>query len=390
MPHKKIQTASIITFGCKVNQKDSEEWLSWLLQHNIEINDANPDAIFINTCTVTNNADKEALSIIKKLRKKHPSSLIIATGCGVKKKDSLFNTLEEIDYIIPDISENSEISHLFSSSVKKTINILPGSNRTRALVKIQEGCENYCSFCIVPFVRGNSRSKSEKDIIQEIQEKEAQGFLEVVITGINIGAYGASNTNKYQETKIATLLQNILQETSIPRIRISSLGPQYFSPKLIDVFTHPRICNHIHLSIQSGSNNVLEKMNRCYKTEDIIQITEILKKKAPLIAFTADIIVGFPGETEQDFLESCTLSQKIPLSKIHVFPYSIRTGTVAGNIKDQISEQEKIKRAKYLRSISGDVQQKFLENMIGKKVSVLFEQKHKNPYQGWSTNYCKC
>lgn len=300
-----------------------------------------------------------------------------------------FEKVMEVDYLLPDMKsvieflENNIQKRVDSSSKVGMTNAFPES-RSRALVQIQDGCDNFCTYCIIAPARGRSKSHSKTEIIEEINDRIKDGYNEVVLTGINIGAYGASTTKKPDESKFAELLEQILSKTDIQRIRLSSLGPEYFSDGLFEVLKNPRICRHIHLSIQSGSDTVLEKMRRQYIAKDVENIIKRLKKDVSDIAITTDIIVGFPEETDKEFKETLDFVKRNKLSKVHVFPYSIRKGTLAAEM-GQISPVIKQKRAKILQKEADKCRNEFIKGQIGKYVSVLWEGKQ----EGLTDNYIR-
>jgi len=261
--------------------------------------------------------------------------------------------------------------------------------RARALIQIQDGCDNYCAYCAIVAARGRSKNHPADQIIEVIKRYEKQGFTEVMLTGINIGAYGASSTKKPKESRLAELLEQILDETKIRRIRLGSLGPQYFSENLFRILKNPRICRHIHLSIQSGSDPVLKRMGRRYSVEDVERVIRRLQKDIPGVAITTDIIVGFPEETEAEFKETLDFVERNKLSKIHVFPYSIRPNTVAAKMK-QVSENVKKERAKKLEEVGHELRRQFIKSQLGKIASVLWHKELKpGVWEGLTENYIK-
>ncbi len=373
----------IKTLGCKMNFVDSERIAKELSTMGFEISEKNPDLIIVNTCTVTDNADKKSLSFAKSALKK--GKKVIITGCSVKiekekiaqnlPKALIFDNKEQIIEYLKELKEkkSSSKSNIFESP------------RTRAFVEIQTGCDTYCSYCIVPFTRGPSVNRDEKEIIQEIKELEEKNYKEIVLTGINLASWGASNTNKPEESRFSYLLEQILKKTNIPRIRISSVGAKFLDNYFFDLFSDPRICDHLHISVQSGSDQILAKMNRGHGTKEIISVAERAKKVRPNVALTSDFIVGFPGETEKYFLESENLAHQMGLAKMHVFPFSVRSGTVAEKMPEQISTQIKKERADYLKKVGDKLRKKFIANNLGSNRTVLFE----NDGLGWTKNYIK-
>ena len=325
----------IKTLGCKLNQYDSGKLLELLEENEIKTtnNPENAKVIIINTCTVTHSADHKSRQSIAHLKKFSPTAKVVIMGCGAEIDAEQYKKRKEVDLvsnneekIIKYIkTKSSELKATRKSKINKQHNEVnelwnrsKNNKRTRAIIKIQNGCENFCSYCIIPFTRGHSINVSEEEIINEIKKKENQGSQEIVITGINIGAYGAPKTTEPNKNRLTDLLKLILEQTNIPRIRLSSIGPQYFTDKLIQTINNPRICQHLHLSIQSGSNNVLKKMNRPYSIDSVIELVLKIRKQIPDIAITSDVIVGFPEETDTDFAETLQNLKKIKLAKTRI------------------------------------------------------------------------
>lgn len=393
----------IKTLGCKLNRYDSDQLAEQLILRGFEISadTNNVDLLVVNSCTVTNSADHKSRQAITHLKKQSPKAKVIVMGCGTKSNAEQFQKKEEVDFVsgnqeeILEYVNNSATLRLLKcdTSTKKSFDKLrmtqTNFERTRANIKVQNGCENYCSYCIIAFVRGDSESLPSHKIIKEIQKKEAEGFQEIVITGINIGAYGASLTTRPEENTLAELLEEILEKTSIPRIRLSSIGPQYFSNKLIKVLENTRICQHLHLSIQSCSNSVLKRMNRPYTIESVIKLAAKLRKVMPDIALTSDIITGFPEETDAEHQETLQKLEKVKLMKTHIFPYSVRNGTVAAKMQ-QVPQKKTMERKQDLAKANLKMRKDFIKDQIGKTKKVLFEFKNKQGYwQGYTDNYIR-
>jgi len=376
MPNIKIET-----LGCKMNFCDSEKLKNKLQKIGFTVflekdffNEKNKQKIdfaLCNTCCVTNLAEKKSRQKIAALKNLSPQKIII-TGCAVKvfakkwqQKFPDYLILPTLKEVITFFKQEFDKNKNYNNELKfTTVNINHGKSRTRKLIPIQTGCDNFCSFCIVPLARGRSISFSKTKIIEKIKQAEKIGFKEIVLTGINLAAWGCSNSNKHQESKFAFLLEEILAKTKNLRFRISSLGSQYLNKKFFQIFAHHRICDHLHLSIQSGSKKILKKMNRGHLIDEVLFIAENAKKIRSSVALTADFIVGFPTESEEDFQQSCLLTQKLSLAKLHVFPFSKRSGTLASKMKEQISVEIKKKRAKILREIGNQLRKKFLQKNI--------------------------
>ena len=375
--------------GCKNNRYELDQVILWCAKNNVEITvDEEADFCIINTCTVTHVADKKSRQLIRKTKNANPKLKTIVFGCAARMQKDVFKKIKEIDYLLDDLpsvlrflKKQLGAAHLVipSDSSRRRV-----EGRSRALVQIQDGCDNFCSYCIIAKARGQSKSKPVNRIIDETNQHIKNGFNEVVLTGINIGAYGCNRTTEPEENKLADLLKAILDQTDIKRIRLSSLGPQYFNEKLFKILKNPRICRHIHLSIQSGSDSVLKRMKRHYTIKQAEEIISRLKKEIPGIAITTDIIVGFPEETDEKFQETVDFVKQNELAKVHVFPYSIRPNTLAAKMK-QVSDEIKKKRVKVLQKIADDCRQKFIKSQINKKVSVLWER----PTEGLTDNYIR-
>ncbi len=370
----------IETLGCKMNFLDSEKLESQLIKRGFVFGDKDPDFTIINTCTVTNTADKKsrikAKNALKNVKK------VIVMGCGAKAMASKWSDLD--CEVCPDVGD---VLDFFEKQKPSSIPELPVISkkieRTRKFVEIQSGCDTFCAYCIIPFARGRSRSRSAAQIIAEIKKLEDQGYQEIVLTGINLAAWGASHTNKASESQFASLLSQILQQTGIPRVRISSVGAQFLDDPFFEIFSDKRICDHLHISIQSGSDSILSKMNRGHRTKEIRDAAQKAKNVRKDVAITCDIIVGFPGETDQNFQESVDLAQELGLAKLHVFPFSPRAGTLAEKMKDQISEEIKKERAEKLRLVGDELRLDFLQQNLGQKKQVLWEKKE----IGMTTNF---
>lgn len=370
----------IETLGCKMNFVDSERLAKELAPIGFEVvpADCKADFALLNTCTVTENADRKSLSELRRLTKK--AEKLIVMGCGARVSAKKIQKAFPKALICRSGAEVVDFLRPFATKAPKPF----VSARTRAFIEIQTGCDTYCAFCIVPFARGASASRPQAEIIAEIQEKEREGFKEVVLTGINLAAWGASNTNRPQESRFGALLQAILAETKIPRVRISSVGAQFLNADFFAAFRDERICDYLHISIQSGSESVLKQMKRGHGISEIIAVAEKARAVRPDVALTADIIVGFPGETEEDFAASVALAQQIGLAKIHVFPFSPRHGTVAAALPPLPAEVVRA-RAERLRAVGENLRERFITAQIGKERAVLFE----NLGEGLTGNYLR-
>jgi threonylcarbamoyladenosine tRNA methylthiotransferase MtaB len=375
------------TFGCKLNQAETqilEEKFSqqgWIKTRNI----FQAKVCLINSCVVTQKAEKEVRQKIHQIKKNNPLCFLVVAGCFTKEMKQKEG--EKVNLWVKNKEKENldqKLSLIFKPGIKKP-DLKPKYFPTRALIKIQSGCLNYCSYCLVPWMRNELISRPQKDILEEILEKERQGFREVVLVGTNIGLYSCPESN----VDLTGLLKNILEKTTNLRIRLSSLWPTQVKKDLISLIKKDlRLCHHLHLSIQSASSEVLKKMNRSYTARDLRKIIKKLKKIKEL-NLTADFIVGFPGETSKDFKKTKNLVKKGQFLKIHVFRFSNRPQTKAALMKEIISSKEKQKRSQELIRLAERVSRKRRKNFLDKEDYVLLEQKIGEYWQGFTPNYLK-
>lgn len=380
----------IKTLGCKSNRYESDRVFDELVLkgHKVididempfsfkEKSDFSPELIIINTCTVTHLADTKSRKAILSFKKAFPDAKICVFGCGVNI-GSISSEISEIDFFAKNREEL--VKYIFEqvscSDNMQDCNspLFDTEERTRALIKIQDGCENFCTYCIIAKARGKERSFSSQEIIRELKEKEQNGFKEAVITGINIGKWKEGDLN------FTDLIDLMLKSTSSINLRISSIEPIEFPNNFFELFSNKRLLPQIHLSLQSGSDKILRLMNRHYKVADYFNICEKLYKASPDFSITTDVIVGFPGESDSDFSDTLDFVKKVGFLKVHTFPYSKRNKTPAAHFPDQVDPKVKKERAKILREISDKMGRKFMEKYIGKSVLVLVEG-NKGPFR---------
>jgi threonylcarbamoyladenosine tRNA methylthiotransferase MtaB len=408
---------SINTLGCKVNLCESDDISRELAGSGFEMVNFcdDPDYCIINTCTVTAESDRKARQLIRRIRKKNTRAKIIVTGCFTGN-NSEFLEDTGIDYIINN-DRKYNIPKLLSglandgNSKGLSCNRTPCSGKisnkgkltsvlhSRPLMKIQDGCEQSCTYCIVPIVRGRYKSVSVLDIISKIEYIEEIGYEETVLTGIHIGKYGVDIRGKRSGEDepgvhgLDQLITEILEKTKIKRIRISSLEINEVTAELLEVIKNNinRIAPHLHIPLQSGSNRILKAMARPYDKDYFIQKIKAVRKILPDIAITTDTMVGFPGESNSDFLETETLVRELFFSRLHVFKYSPRPGTIASKLKDQVDSQQKSKRSEKLRKLGGSLRDDFLNNNLGKKLLAVCERQNKESgiFSGTSGEYIK-
>lgn len=382
----------VVTLGCRTNQYESQAYKDQLekLGYLEASSGDDVELCIVNTCTVTETADKKSIYQIKNLSKKHPNAKIMVTGCLVDRKNSPLKELNDIAEFVPNSDKQNLIKQVFPD-----VDNLPEfqierfSAHTRAFVKVQDGCNSYCSYCIIPFVRGRSRSKSLETILREIKDLVKNGYKEVVLTGINIGDFDGDDPSG--STRLAHLVKAADQIEGLRRIRISSIDPDEVDEELIQTIKESEhVCHSMHIVLQSGSNNILKRMRRKYTKQDFFHCINELKKAFPNFTFTTDVIVGFPGETDVDFQETLDIVEKIQFAKVHAFPFSVRPGTRAERMEPQIPQDIIQKRRVKLSQASEKSAFKLRQRYIGQTLNVLIESEdplRDGYYQGYSEHF---
>lgn len=376
----------IYTLGCKVNTYESNVMRDALLNKGyFEVGlKEKADITIINTCTVTNTADSKSMKVIRQAIRRNENAIIIVCGCLVQNKKEEVSKIDGVDIVIGNINKSKIVDYIekYIEEKKQEVDVrnimdtnfepmmLNNFNKTRAFVKIQDGCNNFCSYCIIPYTRGNVRSKDKQSVLKEIQLLVDEGHKEVVLTGIHTGNYGA----EFADYKFADLLKDIVKIDKLERLRISSIEITEINDDVMEVIKENNILvDHMHIPLQSGSDAVLKRMNRKYDKEYFINKIKKLRKIRPNISITTDVIVGFPGETEEEFEETIETIKKIKFTKLHVFPYSKREGTKAAIMDGQVDENIKKKRVKILLQLSKELEYNYMEKFIGKKVIFIPE-----------------
>lgn len=399
------KTFNILTLGCKVNQYESEAVEEIFESRGFERKEKDADVYVINTCTVTNMSDRKSRQMISRARKDNPEAIIAVMGCYSQVKPEDVAKIEGVDIILgsrnkeevvdlcEDMLQNKEaIDQVISVSEEKTFEDLQISNQTemtRAYMKIQDGCNMYCSYCLIPYARGNVVSRPMDSIVKEAERLAENGFKEIVLTGIHVASYGKDFKDG---TSLIDVIENVAKVEGIERIRLSSMEPRHITRDFLErMKATSKACDHFHLSLQSGSDDVLKTMNRKYDTAIFKEKTDLIREVFPNAGLTTDIIVGFPGETDANHQETMDFVKKIKFAKTHLFKYSKRDGTRAASMKDQVNGNIKKDRLKDLEAIEKINRQEFLEKQIGKTLSVLFEEKSdmEGFKSGYSTNYLR-
>ncbi|MGS0765094.1 tRNA (N(6)-L-threonylcarbamoyladenosine(37)-C(2))-methylthiotransferase MtaB [Syntrophomonas curvata] len=399
-----MKKIAFYTLGCKVNQVETEQMKEEFIHRGYEIVDFadEADAYIINTCTVTHVSDRKSRAMVRRASR-HPHALVAITGCMAQVAGEELADLEGVDLIVNNLNKESiaDIIEQLDPEQKRPVIINGASDkarnlrpvlysrqheRTRAFVKIQDGCQSGCSYCIVPRARGPVRSKLPQDVLREIKQLLSLGYREIVLTGIHTGFYGID----LKSGDLLHLLEMILNETGGDyRIRLSSLEPLEVTPEIIGLAAHDaRMCRHFHIPLQSGSNKILKAMNRRYSREYYYDLLKTIAGSIPGVALTADVMTGFPGEEDKDFEDSYDLIDSLPFMDLHVFPYSRRPGTRAASISPQIPPREKQARSQKLLSLARQKHSDFVHSQVGQELILLVErQAEKGEYIGLSDNY---
>ena len=395
---------AFLTLGCKVNQYETNGMIQAFQKEGYEIvefDSKEANIYVINTCTVTNMSDRKSRQMLRQAKKNNEKSIVVAVGCYVQVAKEDVEKIPEIDLVLGTNEKVNIVKHVeeFINQKEKLNEIddvmqnkeygdfgcVTYTEKTRAVIKVQDGCDRFCSYCIIPYARGRVRSRKPESVINEITEIAKNGIKEVVITGIHVASYGKDFKDGY---RLIDLLEEIDKIDGIERIRLGSIEPLLISEEFISRLVKlDKICHHFHLSLQSGCTETLKRMNRRYTIQEFEEIVERLRKNYNDVILTTDIIVGFPEETENEFEETYQFLKKIKFYKMHIFKYSPRKGTKAEGIKNQIQGDVKEERSKKLLELSDMNENEYLDTYIGKKVEVLFEEFDRGVYKGHTANY---
>ena len=391
------------TLGCKVNQYETNAMIQQFQEHGYELVEfeEKADIYIINTCTVTNMSDKKSREILRRAKKQNPVSTLVAVGCYAQVGKEKLEQIPEIDLILGTNEKNNIVAYVEKYRKEKKreevvtdvmqmrefqdFGTITYTDKNRAAIKVQDGCDRFCSYCIIPYARGRVRSRKIESVVKEAEEISKKGVKEIVITGIHIASYGKDLPGNIS---LIHLLEALNAVPTIQRIRLGSLEPKLMTKEFIERLVKlEKICDHFHLSLQSGCNATLARMNRRYTTEEFYEVVTMLRQAYPNVSLTTDIIVGFPGETEEEFEETYQFLQKVQFYKMHVFKYSPRSGTKAAQMKEQIDGNKKEIRSNRLLELSDKNQQEQNKKEFGKVVEVLWEEYKDGYYIGHTTNY---
>jgi threonylcarbamoyladenosine tRNA methylthiotransferase MtaB len=384
-----LGTIALQTLGCKLNQAETESLARQFLEAGYQVvaPDQAADVYLLNTCTVTHIADRKCRNLLRLAHRRNPKALIVAAGCYAERAAAEVGGIEGVGLVVGnrDKERLAEIIRAKTNGHEScgSGDVLRGSPfRTRALVKIQEGCSRPCSFCVVPRVRGRERSRSQDDVITEVKVRVAEGYKEVVLTGTRIGSYDHSGG-------LRVLVERILRESEVQRLRLSSLEPCDLTPEFLSLWNDRRLCPHVHLSLQSGSDAVLQRMGRAYSVADYESATAMVREAIPDLSLTTDVMVGFPGEGEAEFSESHRFCEQIGFAAMHVFPYSARPGTRATRMADKVGDSEKKRRCQLMLGLAHRSACSFRERFVGRKMNVLWEGNKDDIWFGLTENYIR-
>lgn len=401
------RVVKFITLGCKVNQYETNAMAQKFLEKGYKVieeyeqNGEKPDICIINTCTVTNMSDRKSRQMLRREKENNKNVIVVAVGCYAQVAKNELNKIPEIDLVLGNnekvdivkyvedyINENEnniEIEDVMQSRLFSDFGDITFTEKTRAVVKIQDGCDRFCSYCIIPYARGRVRSRKPESIISEITKIAEKDIKEVVITGIHIASYGKDFKEEY---KLIDLLEEINKIYGIERIRLGSIEPLLITDEFVERLKKiDKICHHFHLSLQSGCDETLKRMNRRYTTEQFKEIVKRLRNTYSDVNLTTDIIVGFPGETEEEFEKTYRFLDEIKFYKMHIFKYSQRKGTKAAVMQNQIPGDIKELRSRRLIELSNKNEFEINQKYIGKKVEVLFEEEKEGVFKGHTANY---
>ncbi|MCK8815922.1 tRNA (N(6)-L-threonylcarbamoyladenosine(37)-C(2))-methylthiotransferase MtaB [Natroniella sulfidigena] len=384
-----MKRIAFYTLGCKVNRYDTEAMIAQFKKAGYQIVDFKQEAdiYIINTCTVTKQGASKSRKITRRAKRRNPEALVAVVGCYPQVDPEQVMEITEVDLVVGTkgrskilefveqaINSKHQLNFVQEMDEEEDFEEVPIQNfteRTRATIKIQEGCNQFCSYCIIPYARGSVRSRALADVIAEVERLVKHGFKEIVLTGIHLGEYGADK----EDLNLVKLIKNLLPITGLKRIRLSSIEGTEVSQELIELIAESdKLCRHLHLPLQSGSDKILQAMNRPYQVRDFKEMVARIRAQVPEIAITTDVIVGFPGESEADFEETYQLMKELEFSDAHIFKYSKREGTPAAGYENQVHSKVKKERSKKLRELTAELARNYQQQFFGQKLKALLEE----------------
>jgi threonylcarbamoyladenosine tRNA methylthiotransferase MtaB len=391
------KTVAFMTLGCKVNQYDTQSIVKQFTDAGWRVVPfAEPaDAYVVNTCTVTGEAARKSRQMIRRAHRTNPAASIAIVGCLSQQQGETLLDLPGVKLVVGTddrgnlplrLSDGCAVNRIAPVRDFEELPVDMGWEKARAVIKIQDGCDRYCAYCIIPHVRGRVRSRDPQRVMEEVKRLVSAGYREIVLTGIHVSSYGKERV----DIDLPELVRRVHEIEGLSRIRLGSLEPDHMREDWIEAFAGlPKLCRHYHLSLQSGSDAVLRRMNRSYDTARFAQVVRGLRERIPDVAITTDVIVGFPGETEAEFSESLAYVETMGFSRVHVFPYSRREGTQAAVMPDQVSKAVKAERVSRMMEAAHRGQLRYMEAQIGKTLSVLFEEEKEGRWEGYTDTYLR-
>ncbi|MDD5509731.1 MAG: tRNA (N(6)-L-threonylcarbamoyladenosine(37)-C(2))-methylthiotransferase MtaB [Dehalococcoidales bacterium] len=380
------------SLGCKLNQAETDDLFRQFAGAGYQmVSPDEADIYILNTCTVTHIADRKSRHLLRSVHRRNPGAVVVATGCYAERAPAELAGVKGVRLVLgnsdkPNLLRLLEESGCFDNRIVGQDGLASDSRdsfRTRAMVKVQDGCSNFCTYCIVPLVRGGERNLDVGGVVGDIKQRVAQGYREVVLTGVRIGSYSDNGVT------LAGLIEHILAETGVERLRLSSLQPGEISPELISLWRDGRLCPHFHLCLQSGSDSVLGRMGRRYSTAEFERVVSCIRNAVTCVAITTDVMVGFPAETDREFEESYRFCRRMEFARIHVFSYSRRRGTEASGFPEQVGDRVKKERADRMLALARESAGDFRRQFLGMMLMVLFEQRSGATWSGLTANYIK-
>ena len=398
-----MKKVAFITLGCKVNQYETNAMAQEFIEKGYEVveHTKKADVYVINTCTVTNMSDRKSRQMLRRVNELNENAIVVACGCYAQIAKEKLEKIEDVDIILGNSEKINIVDYVeeYAKNSRKILKVEDIMNqkefvdfgdviyteKTRAVVKVQDGCDRFCTYCLIPYARGRVRSRKPENIISEISKIAKEGIKEIVITGIHIASYGKDFRNGY---RLIDLLEEINKVDGIERIRLGSLEPLLITEEFVRRLVKlEKVCHHFHLSLQSGCDDTLKRMNRRYTTEQFKHIVNLLRENYQDVNLTTDIIVGFPGETEEEFNKTYEFLKEIKFYKMHIFKYSQRKGTKAAVMKGQIDGNKKEERSRKLIELSDKNEEEYNKKYVGKEVEVLWEEEKEGFYKGHTKNY---
>lgn len=375
------------SLGCKLNQSEIETMAHQFARagHLVVSRAEEADLCVVNTCTVTHIADRKSRKLIRRLHSANPQARLVVTGCYAEMSPMEIESIESVDLVLGNEDKEHMVELIGSGHKQPATGFQLPTFRTRDFIKIQDGCNNRCAYCIVTLARGRERSKPVENVLAEIEARVAAGSKEVVLTGVNLGAYGRD-----LGTNLERLIEEILGGTEVPRLRLSSIEPQDFTPDLLPLWKNPHLCRHLHLPLQSGCDATLRRMGRRYTVAQYAELVRMAREAIPHLAVTTDVIVGFPGEAKAEFDESYRFVERMDFARIHVFKYSARQGTRAAEMDHQVPYPVKKRRSEAMRRLGQESGRDFRRNFLGQRMEVLWESADgKGIWSGLTDNYIR-